>query len=176
MRDLTIIIAVLAMVNGYVAAQDMVIPNKPYSSMNSGPGYITNNEFTSGIGLGDVSEPYSKSFFGFNTIHGYQVNRYFVISAGAGVSFYNGGTLIPVFMDIRYRILVNLFTPYIFGDGGFLFNLNGEPRMFLNPGVGLRYALNDKLGVTLGAGCFIQTGETQDSFVNIKLGIVFKPK
>jgi len=178
MRSLIIIIAVLAVVNASVAAQDRVIPNKPYSSMNSGPGYITFNEATIGIGLGDVSVPYSKSFFGFNTIHGYQVNRYFVISAGTGVSFYNGGTMIPVFLDLRYRIHIDHFTPYLFGDGGLLLGAggSGESKMFLNPGAGIRYALSNKFALNLGAGLFVQTGETMDSFVNIKLGITYKPK
>lgn len=178
MRSITLIVAVLAMVNASVVAQDKIIPNKPYSSMNSGPGYITFNEVTTGIGLGNVSVPYSKSFFGINTIHGYQINKYFVISAGTGVSFYNGGTLIPVFMDLRCRILINHFTPYLFGDGGFLLSPNGSEasKMFINSGVGVRYALSNNLGINLGAGLFVQTGETMDSFVNIKLGIKYKPK
>jgi len=94
-----------------VPAQDMVIPNKPYSSLNSRPGYITYNELTTGFGRGDVSVPYSKSFFGFNTIHGYQINKKFVIAGGTGISFYNGGTLSPLFMDIRYRLKSRLLTP-----------------------------------------------------------------
>lgn len=178
MRNLTIIVALLALFNASVAAQELVIPNKPYSSMNSLPGYITFNEASVGIGLGDVSVPYSKSFFGFNTIHGYQVNKYFVISAGTGISFYNGGTLVPVFLDLRYRFHIDHFTPYLFGDGGLLFNPggSGESRLFINPGAGVRYTLSEKFGLNLGAGIFMQTGETMDSFVNIKLGIVYKPK
>ena len=94
MKSLYIFLLVTAVYVESVCGQDRVIPNKPYSSLYSGPGYITNNEFTSGFGLGNVSLPFTKTFFGFNTIHGYQINRFFVISGGTGALFYNGGTLI----------------------------------------------------------------------------------
>ena len=160
----------------FASGQDKVIPNKPYSSLNSGPGYITHNELTTGFGPGDVSVLYSKSFFGFNTIHGYQVNKQFVFAGGTGISFYNGGTLIPLFMDIRYRLKARLLTPYLYGDGGLLLNPKGGSKMFINPGAGVRYNLNKNLGLTLGAGFWMQMGETRDSFVNVKAGITFKPK
>ena len=35
----------------------------------------------------------------------------FVIAGGTGISFYNGGTLSPLFMDIRYRLKSRLLTP-----------------------------------------------------------------
>jgi len=176
MKSLYIFLLVTAVYVESVCGQDRVIPNKPYSSLYSGPGYITNNEFTSGFGLGNVSLPFTKTFFGFNTIHGYQINRFFVISGGTGALFYNGGTLIPVFMDLRYRIHFNLFTPFLSGDGGFLLNPDGASKMFLNTAAGLRYSLNEKLGATLATGLWIQMGETRDTFINIKMGLVYKPK
>jgi len=160
----------------FASGQDKVIPNKPYSSLDSGPGYITHNELTTGFGLRDVSLPYSKSFFGFNTIHGYQVNKQFVFAGGIGISFYNGGTLIPLFMDIRYSLKARLLTPYLYGDGGLLFNTTGETKIFINPGAGVRYDLDKNLGLTLATGFWTQMGETHDSFVNVKLGFTFKPK
>jgi len=176
MKSLYIFLFALAICIESVSGQDRVTPNKPYSSLYSGPGYITNNEFTSGFGLGNVSLPFNKTFLGFNTIHGYQVNRYSVFSGGTGVLLYNGGTLIPVFFDIRIRLRIRLFTPYIYGDGGFLLNPKGGSKMYLNPGAGVRYALSNQLGLTLGAGLWVQMGETRDSFVNVKLGVVFMPK
>ena len=156
--------------------QDKVVPNRPYSNLSSGAGYIMNNELTAGIGLFDVSVPYSKSFLGFNTIHGYQVNRYFVFSGGTGVLFYNGGTLVPLFMDVKYRLRIRLLTTYLYGDGGFLLNPDGGSKLYINPGAGVRYAVSDELGLTLSAGFWVQMGETKDSFINVKLGMAFMPK
>jgi len=159
-----------------VSAQNKVAPNKPFVSLSGTPGYITINELTAGIGLGDVSVPYSKSFFGVTTIHGYQINESFVIGGGTGALFYNGGTFIPVFADVRYRFLINTFTPYIFGDGGLLINTAGGSKMFANGGAGVRYTVNSHLGINFGTGLWIQYGDTRDAFVNFKLGVTYKPK
>jgi len=48
--------------------------------------------------------------------------------------------------------------------------------MFINPGAGVRYNLATNLSLTLGAGFWMQVGDTQDSFVIVKLGVTFKPK
>ena len=159
-----------------VSAQDMIAPNKPFTSLSCTSGYITINEFTAGIGLGDISVPYSKSFFGFTTIHGYQINESFVIGGGTGVSFYNGGTFIPFFGDVRYRFMISTFTPYLFGDGGFLFNTAGATKMFINGGAGVRYTINSHIGINFGTGIWVQYGNIRDSFVNFKLGVTYKPK
>ncbi|MDO9580283.1 MAG: hypothetical protein Q7J06_06905 [Bacteroidales bacterium] len=172
------ILTVILLTMFTVSAQDKVALNKPIVSLSGTKGYITINELTAGIGLGDVSVPYSKSFFGFTTIHGYQINESFVVGGGTGVSFYNGGTFIPVFADVRYRFLIkiNTFTPYLFGDGGFLINTTGGMKMFINGGAGVRYTINNQIGINFGTGLWIQYGDTRDSFVNFKLGVTFKPK
>lgn len=165
-----------------ISAQNKVVkPNNPYSTLISAPGYITINELTAGIGLGDNVVSYSKSFFGFTTIHGYQIDKNFVIGAGTGASFYNGGAMIPLFLDFRYSFYIDTFTPYLFGDGGLLFNLsdlNNETRIFINPGIGVKYALSEKLGLNFGVGYWLQAGgsSNRDSFINVKLGVMFKPK
>ena len=79
----------------------MVDPNRPGTLLNNNPGLITINELHFGIGLGITNVPYSKSFFGFTTINGYQINKNFVAAAGTGLSFYNGGMLVPLFLDFR---------------------------------------------------------------------------
>jgi len=159
-----------------VSAQEVVKPNKPYVSLSTKSGYITINEFTVGIGLGDVSVPYSKSFFGINTIHGYQINESFVVGGGTGISFYNGGTFIPLFADVRYRFLINTFTPFLYGDGGVLINTSGGAKLFMNGGAGVRYTINNNFGVHFGAGLMIQNEQARDAFINFKLGVTFKPK
>ena len=169
------LLVVLFFTFSLVSAQDKVAPNKPSVTLSDAPGYITINEFTAGIGLGDVTPPLSKSFFGITTIHGYQINKTFLVGGGTGVSFYNGGTLVPLFADVRYRFAINKFTPYLFGDGGLLFG-GGETRLFVNGGGGVRYTIDDRLGIHFGTGLWIQNGSTRDSYISFKLGLVFKPR
>jgi len=176
MKRTPAILTVILLTMFTVSAQDMVAPNKPIVNLSGTRGYITINELTAGVGLGVVSVPYSKSFFGFTTIHGYQINESFVVGGGTGVSFYNGGTFIPVFADVRYRFLINTITPYLFGDGGFLINTKGGMKMFINGGAGVRYTIDSRFALNFGTGLFIQTEHAKDSFINFKLGVTFKPK
>ena len=176
MKRTPAILTIILLTMFTVSAQDMVVPNKPIVTLSGTRGYITINELTTGVGLGVVSVPYSKSFFGFTTIHSYQINESFVVGGGTGVSFYNGGTFIPVFADVRYRFLINTLTPYLFGDGGLLVNTAGGTKLFMNGGAGVRYTINKKFGLNFGTGIWTQYGNARDSFINFKLGVTFKPK
>jgi hypothetical protein len=175
-RKLSIIILIISTVT-VISAQDMVDPNRPGTLLNNNPGFITINELHFGIGLGTTNVPYSKSFFGFTTINGYQINKNFVAAAGTGLSFYNGGMLVPLFLDFRFRFNISQFTPYLFGDGGFLLNPSdlNSTKLFINPGLGIRYSFSKNLAANLGGGFLIQTGgSTRDTFINIKMGVTYK--
>jgi hypothetical protein len=179
------------------SAQKKVTTNKPYSTLNNSPGYITYNELTQGIGLSVTSVPYSNSLTGFTTIHGYMLNKNISVAAGTGISFYNGGNMIPVFADIRYRSnfkfrVKKLFgiqsnninpksvslTPYMFFDSGILFPVS-EPdpgkKLFMKAGLGLIYPIDSKTGINFGTGLFSQFGDRRDSFLVFKLGLLLKP-
>lgn len=170
------IVSLILITTSILSGQEIETPNKPYVNLDTTPGYITINELTAGIGLGITSVPYSKSFFGFTTIHGYQINKSFLVGGGTGLSFYNGGTFIPLFLDVRYRLSVGTFTPYLFGDGGILINTKGGVKLFINPGAGVRYTINERLALNFGTGLWVQNEDTRDAFINFKLGITFKPK
>ena len=160
-----------------VTAQYKVVPNMPYSTLNASPGFITINEVTYGLGLSGMSFPYSQHFFGLTTVNGYQVNKNFIFAGGTGFYIYESGLLIPLFLDFRYCFHVNTFTPYLFADGGLLINpsLIDNTKLFINPGVGARYTLSRKLAVNIGAGIHSQVdGTVRESFVNLKLGAVYK--
>ena len=157
--------------------QGKVVPNMPYSTLNASPGFITINEVTYGLGLSGVSFPYSQHFFGLTTVNGYQVNKNFIFAGGTGFYIYESGLLIPLFLDFRYCFHVNTFTPYLFADGGLLINpsLIDNTKLFINPGIGARYTLSRKLAVNIGAGIHSQVdGTVRESFVNLKLGAVYK--
>jgi hypothetical protein len=158
-------------------AQYKVVPNRPYSTLNASPGFITINEITYGMGLSGMSFPYSKHFFGMTTVNGYQVNKNFIFAGGTGFYIYESGLLIPLFLDFRYSFYISTLTPYLFADGGLLINpsLLDNTKLFINPGIGARYTLSRKLAVNLGAGIHSQVdGTVRESFLNMKLGAVYK--
>jgi hypothetical protein len=174
-RTLMLFIAILPVV--FSAYGQSVTMTKPEQTISTTPGYITINEFTGGIGLGIVNGSFGKSFFGITTIHGYQVDQNFVVAAGTGFLAYNGGNLIPLFMDLRYCFPINPFTPYVLGDGGVLLNPSGGTKLFINPAIGVRYSMNRKIGFNFSTGLFVQKGDNiRDSFINFKLGVTIKLK
>jgi opacity protein-like surface antigen len=151
-RTIALTTAILLAVT-LASAQETVKPNQPLTGLSSTPGYITINEFVGGVGLGQRAVPYSKGFFGFHTIHGYQINQSFMVGGGTGIYGYNGGTLVPLFVDFRYRFLVNTFTPFLYGDGGALFG--DDTKLFINPGAGVRYSINRNVALNLSTGLWV---------------------
>ena len=145
---------------------------------NSRPGLMNITELNAGFGLGDTDADYAKRFIGLTSILGYGITRNLSAGIGAGLSFYNGGTLVPLFIDLRYIISLGKISAYAFGDGGLLFNTSNsddEIRYLLNPGLGLKYPIGDNLSANLGAGLFMQAtrDKAHDSFVNFKLGVTY---
>lgn len=158
-------------------AQYKVLPNRPFSTLNTAPGFISINEATFGIGLSGMTYPYSKHFIGVTSVNGYQVNKNFIFAAGAGIYFYESGALVPVFLDFRYSFNVSHITPYLFGDGGLLINFSdlNTTKLFINPGIGARYTIGRAVALNFGAGILAQVdGTVRESFLNLKFGVVYK--
>ncbi|MBE0674785.1 MAG: hypothetical protein IH591_09000 [Bacteroidales bacterium] len=180
MKRALLIIVLLGLSAGLALAQSRVRPNRPYRTFNSRPGYITINEIGGGFGLAGTASPYSKYFGGFTSVHSYQVDGALAIGAGTGLSFYEDGLLIPLFMDIRYRISAGSMDFYLFGDGGFMLNpsdFNSGTKMFINAGGGYTYVLQQNLALNIGPALLIQMGPgSRASFLNLKVGITFKPQ
>ena len=158
-----------------VRAQELLETNKPYTYLYTAPGYITINEISYGSSLGNVSFPYPKLYLGFTTIHGYQLTSKFIAGAGVGVSFYNGGTLFPLFIHLRYGFSSKPFAPFVFGDGGLIFSTESKAKLFINPGIGLRYAISHKVGINLSTSYLLKSGVSLDSYLSLRFGIIFKP-
>ena len=161
------------------ASAQLARGNRPFSTLNSTEGYITINEFNYGYGLGGHTTPYSTRFFGFTSVHGYQVNANFMLGGGTGLLFYQDGLMIPLFADFRLRFPITEFAPYISASGGMLLcpaDFNAGTRMFINPAAGVRYSMSRNLGITMSGGLWIQMGAniSRASFVNAKLGVVYK--
>jgi len=157
----------------------LVRPNRPNIVLDGRSGYITINELTAGSGLAGHTTPYSKYYFGFTTMHGYQANEIFTIGAGTGLLFYNDGMLIPLYADLRVRLSQSYLAPYLRGAAGVLLNpdqFNAGTRMFIEPGAGVLYSLSRKMAVNLSAGLKIQMAPniSRASFLSVKLGLTNK--
>ncbi len=161
-------------------SQEVVPPRKPYPTISGMPGYVTINELHGAYGLRDTSAPKSHYIYGFTTVHSYFINSDFTVGGGTGASFYDDGFLLPLFLDVRYNFIHGRYVGFLFGNGGFLFDfndINSGTRLFVNAGPGVRYATSSTLAYNLSTGLLIQMGESsRNSFINLKLGITFKPK
>jgi hypothetical protein len=129
------------------------------------------------LGLGGKTYPYSSYFAGFTTVNGYQVSRNFICAAGAGLYSYESGLLVPLFLDFRFAFNISRLAPYVFADGGLLINVSNldNTKLFINPGLGIRYTLSRNAALNLGAGIQSQVdGTVRETFANLKLGVVYK--
>lgn len=182
MKRLTILLILLSIAT--------VVFSQPYKrrvTLNPNSGYINYNELTSGYGLGETEIDYSKYFYGLTTTHGYELNIYglgvnssLAISGGAGILFYNGGALFPLYGDLRFTSKKKRISPFVFSRSGLLINtsdFNMGTRVFINAGAGASYKINDQLEISFCPGLYVQMGNNvyRDAFVDIKAGVVFRP-
>lgn len=161
-----------------IVADSLAEANKPIPPKESG--FISVTEIGGGFGLGDVSVDYSKSLFSFNTMAGYRINKHFLTGIGAGVHVYNGGTLVPLYLNVRYSFNGGKVTPFLFTDGGVnvYFKDIMSSGLFLNPGIGLEKKLSNKVSLHLSTGVLVNQSPVglRYSFINIRGGISFRGK
>lgn len=152
---------------------------------NPNSGYANFNEGIAGYGLGTTSLPNSEYYYGGITTHGYQLNIYgfnvnssFFAGLGSGAIFYEGNLMIPLYLDLRYFWNSKIISPYVMGEGGFLFNpedVDNKTLLLINGGGGIQLNLSDNFIVNLGSGLGIQMGvDGRRSFVFGRVGIGFK--
>ena len=166
------------------------------SSLSIGSNYLCITDLNFGYGLGTtpvVNAEFSKYYVGITCINGFRVlfnNRFqddfgfslgnsIFAGIGTGVSVYNGGILVPLFVDIRYWFSVRGFAPYLYYDAGLLINpkeLNAGTRMFVEGGAGISYTLYNKLAINATSGLLIQMGNAKprDAFAKLSLGASFR--
>jgi hypothetical protein len=161
------------------------------------PGFILKNDITAGPGLNIISVPFSGFITGYNPVFGYYFpkNKIFA-GSGTGVLIYNGGSMLPLYADIRkysntsfnLRRLINknisharkkpiTLTPFGYFGCGALFELSHtdeENKFFVNAGFGLMYVLNNTTTFELSSDLFSQFGNSRDSFLRFKTGISYK--
>jgi hypothetical protein len=149
--------------------------------MVSKPGYVNISDLNFGISLRYISKEYSGNYYGITNISAYQISENFLAGAGIGIYTYNKGSLIPLFLDIRYYNYFGKFSPFLFADGGLLISsndLNKKTRLFIDPGIGINKKISKNVMATFGTGVMVQMGSfsPRDSFLNFKLGISYISK
>jgi hypothetical protein len=174
-----VLAAPLADLHAQLTGQSFLTPEYDFDKF---PGYVTINELNIGAGLGATNAPYAANYFGITTIHDYQFNPVLAGGVGTGINFYKQGIELPLFADVRVRIYKKYnVTGLAFGDGGLMFNLKNSssekitPRLFLNPGIGVRYDVSYTMGINFGLGVMVQQNNVRNSYINIKLGFTYKP-
>jgi hypothetical protein len=138
--------------------------------------FINITELNGAYGLQVRDVPYAHYFYGITNVSGLYVNKHFISGIGLGILKYNEGLTVPLYLDFRYHFSKRNFTPYLYADGGLVFQLDDmdEPMLFINPGVGVYKTISDKFALNFGAGLFIQRDVmAKASFVNFKLGLIY---
>lgn len=161
-----------------IAADSIAIANKPKPPKESG--FVSITEIGGGLGLGDVSVDYSNRMITVNTIAGYRVNNHFIAGIGTGVNIYNGGFMIPAYLDFRYAFNKGKVSPFFVADGGVLFHPDGlsSSGLFINPAFGVTKQLNSRTSFHISGGVWVQEAPQgmRNSFFNIKGGVSFMGK
>ena len=140
-------------------------------------GWFNNTELNGGLGLYQTDAPNANYFYGVTTVNGYVINKHFLTGIGTGLNHYDEGWLVPLYLDFRYTFPRGRYTPYVFADGGFQFDIQHfkvPNSVFMNPGVGVYKIITNRLAINMGAGLFVQQYDFRSAFINLKVGLYFK--
>ncbi len=143
-------------------------------------GFVNISQLGGGFGLGITSTDYNRNLVSFGNIFGYRINKHFLTGAGIGVHFYNGGTLIPLWLDARYNLKSIGNGPFISADGGLMINPTdpGTTGPFISPAIGYSKPLGKRnsLNISLGGLSMMTPMGDRSSFVFINGGFSFTGK
>lgn len=142
-------------------------------------GYVNIAELSGAFGLGDTDPDFTRSIIGLTNIFGYSFSERFTGGVGTGVYFYNGGAMIPLFLDFRYSFPTSgEYRPMLIADGGMLFNLSdfGSSGAFINPSFGVERVLNQSNSLHISAGPLIQHSPSsfRSTFIILRGGYTFR--
>lgn len=161
-------------------ADSTAYANKPPVQVSRPLRYINMTQIGGALGLGDTEPDFSRRIISFENISALELSHQFIAGLGAGINFYNGGVMVPVFLDLRYRFNDRTLMPYVTVDGGILISLEkiNQSGPFLNPMFGLKKKLNDKYSFNLSTGflCQFAPAGSRNTFINIKGGLFFRGK
>ena len=156
---------------------DSLITEHKADSVKMLPVFVSIGELSGGPGLRIIDVPYSRYYVGGSMLFGLEFNKRFLTGIGTGIHIFNGGSMVPLFLEFRYGLPLKKWTPFIFSQGGALFNISDVhlTSVFYVVGAGLRHPFNDNLALSLGAGIYTHSSgiSSHDSFLNFKVGLIF---
>ena len=151
----------------------------------AGGGYYNLTELQYGFGLSETNLPFSDHYAGITTVNGFRFGNGLALGGGVGYSKYNDGYAVPLYADLRYFMGKDRVKFFVAVPGGFLMNFENfadYSRVFLNPSAGLIIPIAKSLHMSFSAGLFTQYNNSvtthedprwRDSFINMKLGLLF---
>ena len=113
------------------------------------------------IGTGIAMNEPSATPFTWQVLGYYHISQRFATGIGTGFSYYEM-TMIPVFAGAKFAITQpHRFTPFVECAGGYAFapNMNINGGIYLNPLIGLQYALPNKMKLQFAIGYELQNAE-----------------
>ena len=142
-------------------------------------GLFTLTEFNSALGLSKINVSESNYYAGITEVVGSQIKKDLWTGVGSGILFYNGGTLLPIYLDTKYYLGQKELPSFLTLSIGSLIRLSGvasTPRLFINPGYGLKFKLSQNTALLTSMGILSQWEfniKRRDSFINFKIGVAF---
>lgn len=162
MKKALFILALVSFV--FMPANAKTVTGKRYRGM---AGYSI-----AGTGIGNGMDSYSTGFY---TSHGFQINSHIYVGAGMGLQ-YNSSfdeVALPIFSNFRADILKTRITPFFDAKIGYSpANVKG---LFCSPSIGVRFGLNQTVGINLSIGYVLQCHQElpNSQSIEFKAGIDF---
>jgi hypothetical protein len=158
---------------------------RPYPKKGGGLYSLTEGQY--GFGLNITEPPFANHFAGATTALGWRFGGGFAIGGGTGYLNYNDGYTIPLYADMRYFMGRQRIQFFFAMPVGFLLNFDNfkdNSRVFGNPGLGLMVPVSRNTHLSFSVGFFTQIDREvfddpalraawHDSFINLKLGLLF---
>jgi hypothetical protein len=179
------LVVVLVISGGEISAQRysfnkwdrLVFRNNPPVSQR----LFSQTDFNLGYGAHYLDQPYEIRRTGITTMLGYRYNRTIAFGMGAGLEYYNAGTLAPFFLEGQIyfdKLIRGSVKPFLTGAAGYLFQVSGIPtdiHVFGNPGAGLIIPMTYRSSLSVSVGLYTQWAVNVErySFINAKIGLLF---
>lgn len=136
---------------------DKEVKNKYQTNIANAKGYRLGIDAGFLIGAGNSE---SKAPLSFQMLHSYHFAKLNAVGIGAGFEFFHLPR-VPVFVDFHHYFNLNLYSPFVFVQGGgslplgkyeidnYGYNYTGKIGWLANTGVGILFPINDRASFSI---------------------------